>query len=105
MHENNAIESLMRLMKACSDSKFLNPTHKQKIFEILENVSIALNNLTRNYPKQIKNDEINNGTPNESTACEKIVDQMMIYDVGAAFLNVLCLDCLPLKTRTISVSY
>lgn len=97
-------------MKACSDSKFLNPAHKQKIFEILENVLIALNNLTRNYSKQIKNDENDEmnskkESPNEFTACVKILNQMMVYDIGAMFLNVFCLESIPLKSRTISVIF
>lgn len=96
-------------MRACSESKFLNPTHKQKIFDILENILIAINNLTRNYPKQIKNSQ-NDGVnsvkeiPSGFTACKKIINQMLIFDVSAMFLNVICLECLSLKSRTIYVN-
>ncbi|KAI1731862.1 armadillo repeat-containing protein wrm-1 [Ditylenchus destructor] len=94
LHDNKAIENLMCVLNVWSVSIPSSTAHKERIDEILDNVLIALGNLTDNYP--ILPDC--SATAYAKSACRQIMISDK-YQAAKIFLNLLVSDRPMLRTR------
>ncbi|KAI1725365.1 armadillo repeat-containing protein wrm-1 [Ditylenchus destructor] len=94
LHNNKAIENLMCVLNVWSVSTPSSSAHKERIDDILDNVLIAIGNLTVNYPVLPVCGDI----PFVQSACQQIMISEK-YHAAKIFLNLLVSDRPMLRTR------